>query len=159
MGKFQAINKYFSLFLVLVASHGFLLTHGREIKPLNQNSPLNKGTVVPESSFQHFKPSVYNVPTPSSDKKDDSGVRPKYGVASVGISGAGVAYTNGFQPTTPGNSPGVGHRKFAQEDKEMKAKVTVHSSDVKVYETEGTTNGFKPTNPGHSPGVGHSQQN
>lgn len=152
MGKFQC----FSVFLALVACHDFLqLTHAREIKPLTQHSPLNKGTVVKENNLNEVP-----ISKPSSEKKEDSIVTPKNGVASFGNSGA--AYTNAFRPTTPGNSPGVGHRKFALEDKDMKAttKVVVESSDVKVYVTEGTTtNGFKPTNPGHSPGVGHAQQN
>nr|KYP59543.1 hypothetical protein KK1_014979 [Cajanus cajan] len=138
------MNKYFAVFLALVACHDSLLTHGREIKPF---------TRIP----QPLKAIVNNDPTPSLEKKDESIVTSKYGFASFGNSG--VAYTNGFRPTTPGNSPGVGHRKFAEEDKDMKAKVVVNSPDVKVYVTEGTKNGFKPTDPGHSPGVGHAQQN
>ncbi|RDX66684.1 Precursor of CEP9, partial [Mucuna pruriens] len=157
MGKFQDMNKYFAVFLALVACHDSLLTHGKEIKPLNQHSSLNKGIVVPEDNPQPLKASVNNVPISSSENKDDSTVTPKNGVASFGYSGA--AYTNVFRPTPPGNSPGVGHRKFAQQDKDMKAKVAVQNPDVKVYVTEGKTNAFKPTNPGHSPGVGHAQQN
>ncbi|XP_020206961.1 precursor of CEP9 [Cajanus cajan] len=151
MAIFQATRKFLISLLALVAFNGSLLTHGRQIKPLNQHSSLNKGTVVPENN--PFPPHI-NVPTPSSEKKKvDSFVMPKQGVEGFGD-------TNAFRPTTPGNSPGVGHRKFAQEDNDMKAKVVVvHSPDVKVHVIEDTENGFKPTNPGHSPGVGHSQQN
>ncbi|KAK7331099.1 hypothetical protein VNO77_25313 [Canavalia gladiata] len=134
MGKFKALHKYFAVFLALVACYETLLTQGRQIKPLNQHSLLS-----------------------SEKKKVDSSMIPKLGVASFGDS---VADVNAFRPTTPGNSPGVGHRKFAAQDKVMKAIVsTVQSPDVKVYVTEGSENDFRPTDPGHSPGVGHSQQN
>ncbi|XP_027346507.1 precursor of CEP9-like [Abrus precatorius] len=148
MGAFQATRKHLAVFLLLVACNDSLLTHGRQIKPLNQHSSLNKGTLKP------LKARVSNVPTPSSEnKKVDSSAIPKHGVASFDDS----ADTNAFRPTTPGSSPGVGHRKF--EDKDVKAMVAVQSPDVKVYAAGATTNGFKPTDPGHSPGVGHSQQN
>lgn len=145
MAIFQyATRKCLVIFLLLVAFNGSLLTHGRQIKPLNQqHSSLNNDTVV--------KHSVNNVPThPSSGKKkvvDSSSVVPKYGVESFGDSMS--SDTNAFRPTTPGNSPGVGHRKFAPEDKDVEAMVaSVQSPDhVKVYVTEGTQNqdGFKPT--------------
>ncbi|KAL9326966.1 hypothetical protein ACSQ67_007611 [Phaseolus vulgaris] len=105
-----------------------------------------------EQSTPLLKASV-NIPTPSSEKKKvDSFAIAKHDVESFGD-------TNAFRPTTPGNSPGVGHRKFATQDKDMKATVAVESPDVKVHVTEGTESGFKPTNPGHSPGVGHAQHN
>jgi len=93
-----------------------------------------------------------NIPTPLEKKKVNSFVIAKQYVESLGD-------TNAFRPTTPGSSPGVGHRKFATEDKDIKATVAIQSPDVKVHVTEGTESGFKPTNPGHSPGVGHAQQN
>ncbi|CAJ1942771.1 unnamed protein product [Sphenostylis stenocarpa] len=143
MAIFHATPKCLVIFLALLAFNGALLTHCRKIKPLNQHSLLKEDIAVVQS----------NVPTPSSEKKKvDSSVIPENGVE-----GSGDA--NAFRPTTPGSSPGVGHRKFASEDKDMKATVAVHSSHVKIYVTEGTDSGFKPTNPGHSPGVGHAQQN
>ncbi|KAL2333579.1 hypothetical protein Fmac_014792 [Flemingia macrophylla] len=156
MGKSLAMNKYFAVFLALVACHDSFLTHGREIKPSTQHSSLNKGTVVPEDSPQPLKASVNNVLTPSSEKKDGSTVTPGYGVESYGQY-SGATYINAFRPTTPGNSPGVGHRKFARQDNDMKAKV--RSPGVNAHVTEETQNGFKPTNPGHSPGVGYAQEN
>ncbi|KAK7386454.1 hypothetical protein VNO78_26692 [Psophocarpus tetragonolobus] len=151
MGLFQATRKCVVIFLILFVFNSFLLTHGRQIKP------LSKGTVVVEDTPLSPLKARTNVPTTSSEKKKvDPSMIPKQGVESFVDSNTD---TNGFRPTTPGNSPGVGHRKFAQEGEDMKAMVAVQSPDVKVYETEGTTNGFKPTDPGHSPGVGHSQQN
>lgn len=60
------------------------------------------------------------------------------------VSPPDVSRVDSFQPTTPGNSPGVGH-SFA--GKKQKAEVKV---------TAGKPDGFQPTTPGHSPGVGHS---
>ncbi|TKY55724.1 hypothetical protein E2542_SST20143 [Spatholobus suberectus] len=75
MGKFQAMNKHLAVFLALVACHDSLMTtHGRDIKPLTQDSSLSKGTVVAEDSPQPLKASVNTVPAPSSEKKDDSTV-------------------------------------------------------------------------------------
>ncbi|KAF1862619.1 hypothetical protein Lal_00013380 [Lupinus albus] len=81
---------------------------------------------------------------------------PKYKVASVGYSKADII--SAFRPTSPGDSPGVGHKSVG-EDEDMKAVVVVQSPDVRVHVNDETKNGFKPTNPGHSPGVGHSYQN
>ncbi|KAH6788263.1 DNA-directed RNA polymerase II subunit RPB1-like protein [Perilla frutescens var. hirtella] len=68
---------------------------------------------------------------------------------SVDLSSSEVSYTETFQPTTPGNSPGVGHYSVGQK----------HNTEVngKRFTTlTGKTDGFQPTTPGHSPGVGHS---
>ncbi|CAK8562390.1 unnamed protein product [Lathyrus sativus] len=62
----------------------------------------------------------------------------------------------GFRPTTPGSSPGVGHRNIVVEDKNMKTMVVVRSPNGEVFLTERSDDGFKPTNPSHSPGVGHA---
>ncbi|XP_061362239.1 precursor of CEP9-like [Gastrolobium bilobum] len=134
MVKFQATLKYFAVFVALVACNDFLLTHGRQIKPSNQH-----------------------VSIPSSENKVDSPMMPNYAVPSFGDSDA--PYTNGFRPTAPGCSPGVGHCSFSREDNNMKAMVVVKSPNVEVSMTEGSKNDFKPTNPGHSPGVGHALQN
>lgn len=53
-----------------------------------------------------------------------------------------AGYTDDFGPTSPGNSPGIGH----------KMKETNES-------VEGFKDDFKPTTPGHSPGVGHAVKN
>jgi len=153
MAIFHAKPKCVMIFLALVAFNGSPLTHCRQIKPLNQHSSLKKDTVVLENTPPPLLKASANTPTPSSEKKKvDSFVIPKHDVESFGD-------TNAFRPTTPGSSPGVGHRKFATKDKDMKATVAVQSPDVKVHVTEDTESGFKPTNPGHSPGVGHAQQN
>lgn len=146
MGKFQARPKYFVVFLALVACINdiSLVTHARPIKPLNQHSSLNTG----------------KVPSPLSEK-----TVPSYDDVAASFEDSGATNTNAFRPTTPGGSPGVGHRKFEGEDyKNMKTTaVVVESPDVDVKhpatdDDEKSKNGFKPTNPGHSPGIGHASQ-
>ncbi|WVZ24351.1 hypothetical protein V8G54_002895 [Vigna mungo] len=139
MATFHAKPKCVVIFLALVAFNGSLVTHCRQIKPLNQHSLKKKDNPSPL-----LKASA-TIPTTS------------FVISKHDVEGFGD--TNAFRPTTPGSSPGVGHRKFASEDKDMKATVAVQSPDVKFHFTEGTESGFKPTNPGHSPGVGHAQQN
>ena len=140
MAQFQPMHKYGAFFLVLIACHGFLLTHARQIKTVDSS----------------LKPSI-NVPS-SPEKKLETPEKPDYKVAdSEGSSGAGN--TNAFRPITPGKSPGVGHKKFAGEDKDMNAKVAVHSPDFEHYDTQNSKDDFRPTNPGHSPGVGHMLEN
>ncbi|CAA7056914.1 unnamed protein product [Microthlaspi erraticum] len=52
-----------------------------------------------------------------------------------------AGYTDDFGPTSPGNSPGIGHKMKESEN------------------VDGFKDEFKPTTPGHSPGVGHAVKN
>ncbi|KAM5576495.1 precursor of CEP9-like [Rosa sericea] len=56
-----------------------------------------------------------------------------------------------FRPTTPGNSPGAGHKSL--QGSEPKTLVGVGK-----YFATGTKEDYRPTQPGHSPGVGHAFQ-
>ncbi|XP_047155344.1 precursor of CEP9-like [Vigna umbellata] len=152
MATFHAKPRCVVIFLALVAFNGSLVSHCRQIKPLNQHSSKKDTVELDNNPSPLLKASAIIPTTSSENKKVDSFVISKDDVEGLGD-------TNAFRPTTPGSSPGVGHRKFAAEDKDTKATVAVQSSDVKVHFTEGTESGFKPTNPGHSPGVGHAQQN
>ncbi|KAL2987918.1 hypothetical protein AAZX31_11G056000 [Glycine max] len=151
MGEFQTMHKYFTIFVaVLVACHGSLFAHGRQIKPLNQHS-----------SLLNTKPTIL-APLRTSIKLIDAPIVPKFKFADVDSGDSGADHANAFRPTTPGNSPGVGHKKFEGEDKGMKVMGTlVHSPDVKasVADAGSFENDFRPTDPGHSPGVGHPRQN
>lgn len=60
------------------------------------------------------------------------------------ISGTHAAYKDDFRPTTPGNSPGVGHKFTNKREQPAKARNLVTAG--------------RPTAPGHSPGVGHVLQ-
>jgi len=141
MAKLQTLHKYFFIFLALVACHGSLLAYGRKIntKPLNQHSLPNTKTVA-----NHV---------PSQKTNSES---PHYEEARK-LEDSGAGNTNAFRPTTPGGSPGVGHRIITSEDKNMTSLLAVQSPDGEV--SQGSKNDFKPTDPGHSPGVGHAYTN
>lgn len=84
-------------------------------------------------------------------------IKPLNQQSSLSIEDSGATHTNSFRPTTPGSSPGVGHRNFIVEDKNVKTMVVVQSPNVKTFVTnKRSDDGFKPTNPNHSPGVGHA---
>ncbi|KAL3526763.1 hypothetical protein ACH5RR_011419 [Cinchona calisaya] len=68
-----------------------------------------------------------------------------------------TAFANGFQPTTPGKSPGVGH-SFVRRKEENVQKSLNNALSV-TNSLEGNIDDFRPTGPGRSPGVGHSYQN
>ncbi|KAH0900360.1 hypothetical protein HID58_049928, partial [Brassica napus] len=53
-----------------------------------------------------------------------------------------AGYTDDFGPTSPGSSPGIGHKM--KENNEF---------------VEGFKDNSKPRTPGHSPGVGHAVKN
>ena len=156
MGKFQAMHKYFVVFLALVAFHDCHQTHGRKIiKPLSTNIAGQKNN--PHPILPPLKSSV-NVPTPSSKKVGTPKTTPNYGVATSFEDSS--SDTSALRPSTPGHSGGgVGHPKFAGEDNHMGAMVVVQSPDgeVEVPVTTGSKNDFNPT--GHSPGVGHAYPN
>ncbi|KAK7307616.1 hypothetical protein VNO77_40841 [Canavalia gladiata] len=120
--------KYFAIFLAIVATcHGSLFAHARKIKPLDQQPSQNTNSVE-----------VINVPTPSPNQfKVDTSNMPKHDFAEVD---SGEYYsdahytTNAFRPTTPGNSPGVGHRKIV----DVKVMgVLVQSPGVQVSVAQG----------------------
>ncbi|KAI9113446.1 hypothetical protein K1719_015373 [Acacia pycnantha] len=139
MGGLQAILNYVVVVIILIAFHEVVITQGRQIKALNQQHFW----ISKDSTFES------NVPTSS---------------AEMAVNAISNKITNGdvsaYRPTTPGNSPGVGHRKSGVEDKDMKEKVGVHSPpEVEYSLTEGSKTDFRPTDPGHSPGVGHSENN
>lgn len=149
MDEFQTMHKYFTIFVALFACHGSLFAHGRQIKPLNQHSSLNTNPILAPLSRTSIK--VIEAP-----------IVPKFKFSDVDSGDSGADHANAFRPTTPGNSPGVGHKKFEGEDKGMKVMGTlVHSPDVKasVADAGSFENDFRPTDPGHSPGVGHPRQN
>ncbi|XP_002877754.2 uncharacterized protein LOC9312107 [Arabidopsis lyrata subsp. lyrata] len=69
--------------------------------------------------------------------------------------------TDDFAPTSPGNSPGVGHRKgkvnvegFQDDFKPTEGRKLLKTNGQDHFKT-GSTDDFAPTSPGHSPGVGH----
>ncbi|KAI9113479.1 hypothetical protein K1719_015406 [Acacia pycnantha] len=129
----EAILKYLAIVVVLVAFDEVIITQGRQIKISNQNSKMNKDTSI-------------DTTIPTSLGKDDGD--------------SNGDHLSAHRPTTPGNSPGVGHKIYGVENEDIKEKmVAVESPDAKHYYFETSEESkpyYKSTDPGHSPGVGHA---
>lgn len=116
-----------TLILAVLACHAILVAEGRQLKSMNkqQVQPARKGDVqVTISVDDHKLSGETTLPTPSAQ--------------SLGFS-AVAEPINDFRPTTPGNSPGIGH-SYTRKNVEIQPE-----EDSK--------------GPGHSPGIGHSSQN
>ncbi|XP_010412699.1 PREDICTED: uncharacterized protein LOC104699044 [Camelina sativa] len=68
--------------------------------------------------------------------------------------------TDDFAPTSPGHSPGVGHKKGNANVEKFKDdfKPTEGTNGQNHFKT-GSTDDFAPTSPGNSPGIGHKRGN
>ncbi|KAJ7952882.1 Precursor of CEP9 [Quillaja saponaria] len=147
MGEIHAISKSCAILVALLAfQYEVVFTEGRQIKPMNQK--------VEQSKYD-----LDNQPTPLP--YNPTTTTPKHGGAVSFLGDSAVVYTDDFRPTSPGNSPGVGHKHRTDEEHVgvgLKAAEVGHSPDVKHSVTARTENDFKPTAPGHSPGVGHAVQ-
>ncbi|KAL2333572.1 hypothetical protein Fmac_014785 [Flemingia macrophylla] len=152
----MGVNKYLFIFLALVACqrHEFIVAHGRKVKAMNQHSSpnTNSNTNTSVAKSTHLRSLESSVNSPEQHYEEAS---------SVGDSVTN--YDNAFRPTTPGGSPGVGHRIItSSEDHNVKTIVAVQSPRsplVEVSVTKDSKDDFKPTDPGHSPGVGHAYPN
>ncbi|WOH10094.1 hypothetical protein DCAR_0729555 [Daucus carota subsp. sativus] len=186
MAQMQAIYSW-AILLAVITCHGILSGEGRQLKPMKkevgvQTVPITKDNITPstksmESStvaepIADFRPttpgnspgvghsytehSVVVQPNEASkiskllkESKQESTTKQKVPTVSNSI--------DGFRPTAPGNSPGVGHA-FTGNDVKVQTK-GVGIGPAIGHSNAGSTDDFKPTQPGHSPGVGHSFRN
>ncbi|EOA25607.1 hypothetical protein CARUB_v10018955mg [Capsella rubella] len=71
--------------------------------------------------------------------------------------------TDDFAPTSPGNSPGIGHKRGNVNVKESKDDFSpteerrLQKANGQDHFITGTTDDFAPTSPGNSPGMGHKK--
>lgn len=168
----MACNKHIyicSFLLTVIAGHAFLCTEGRELKEINKQ----KSDHFEDEKGQgnRGKEPIGSKHIPVGHKGDRQVTRP---LPSHEISGAKeffppmstvgpnpnpgfgsslTAHVNGFQPTAPGNSPGVGH-SYAGGKVENKQYAPSSKSNV-AHPLEANPDDFRPTGPGRSPGVGH----
>ncbi|KAK3000084.1 hypothetical protein RJ639_023685 [Escallonia herrerae] len=134
MGRFQAIYGC-AFLLVVLACHETLRTEGRQLKVKKQEITSIEVdlTVAPASDTK--------APGVDHSVATRKGINPpKAPTQSLGLGDLAAQTVDDFRPTTPGNSPGVGH--------------SFHQENVSHYFTAGNSNDFRPTVPGHSPGVG-----
>lgn len=131
-----------AIILAVITCHGILSAEGRQLKPMKR-----------QAGVQTVSSTKDKIPPPSTRSMESSTV---------------AEPVDDFRPTTPGNSPGVGH-SYAEHsavvqpneagdvmkllNKESKQEFT---SEQKVSTVENSIDGFRPTAPGNSPGVGHS---
>lgn len=136
-----------AIILAVITCHGILSAEGRQLKPMKRQV----GVPTVSSTKDKFPP-------PSTRSMESSTV---------------AEPIEDFRPTTPGNSPGVGHSypehsvviqtnkagdvmKLLTNTKESKQEF---ASKQKVSTVQNSIDGFRPTAPGNSPGVGHSYTN
>ncbi|VVB05200.1 unnamed protein product [Arabis nemorensis] len=74
--------------------------------------------------------------------------------------------TDDFAPTSPGNSPGIGHKNgvanaegFKDDFKHTEGRMPQKMNGQNHFKTTGSTDDFAPTSPGNSPGIGHKKGN
>ncbi|KAM7507087.1 hypothetical protein LguiA_017540 [Lonicera macranthoides] len=139
MAYFQPIYTY-AFLLAVIACHQILLTQGRQLKSMKKQD------------FNHSVASKKNTFPPSPTQTLEFG----------NIEAGNV---DDFRPTTPGNSPGVGH-SFEEHNVDVEPEAlgsgsTIASSlagntDDFRPTVPGNVDDFRPTTPGNSPGAGHS---
>lgn len=158
--------------LAVIAGHVFLCTEGRQLKEFNKQ----KSDSFDDDKGQgnQGKEPVGSKQIPAGNKGDlqVTGLPPSHDISgakeffppmstigpnpSPEFGSSLAAYANGFQPTTPGNSPGVGHSSIGRkEENEQKAP---SSRPNVTHSLDANRDDFRPTGPGRSPGVGHSYQ-
>ncbi|CAI9752839.1 unnamed protein product [Fraxinus pennsylvanica] len=119
-----------SIFLFLLAGFSCLQIspiEARRLKPFKEQEKRDIPATLPANASPQIV-GQERIPPPTNQKQE--------------IDSSNAADVNGFRPTTPGKSPGIGHSFPAQRDN-----------------IAGKTNDFRPTGPGHSPGIGHSFAN
>ncbi|KAM7510371.1 hypothetical protein LguiB_009246 [Lonicera macranthoides] len=138
MAYFQPIYTY-AFLLAVIACHQILLTEGRQLKSMKKQ---DFNTIEERRNL----------------------VSPTQTLGSGNIEAGNV---DDFRPTTPGNSPGVGH-SFEEHNVDVEPEALGNGSTVgsslagntddsrPTVPEQGNVDDFRPTTPGYSPGAGHS---
>lgn len=140
--------------LAVIACHAILFTEGRQLKSMKKQEvhPIEDGRNIGKHDSRNINSQKtptrkeYDVQVTSEDDNlsvENSVVRkketfPTPSTQSLGFSAVAEPIDD-FRPTTPGNSPGIGH------------SYTEHNVEIQPND-EGK-------GPGHSPGIGHSFEN
>ncbi|KAM7507079.1 hypothetical protein LguiA_017532 [Lonicera macranthoides] len=138
MAYFQPTYTYVFL-LAVIACHQILLTEGRQLKSMKKQD-FNTMPLEKEGIWETTR--------------------------TLEFGNLEAGNVDDFRPTTPGNSPGVGH-SFEEHNVDVESDPlgncsTVGSSlagntdDFRPPSIPGNADDFRPTKPGNSPGVGHS---
>lgn len=160
MENFKAMYQIFIL-LELVAFHEILSIEGRQLKSITEKREGSQSLNSIDYSPQHHDPATSPSHIPSTEARKKEVFPPitpkKY---SFNFHETDATYRKDFRPTTPGNSPGVGH-SFSNQEADMESKVVNKGNKSPGTTTHSLTefkDDFRPTSPGHSPGIGHVLQ-
>ncbi|ESQ45473.1 hypothetical protein EUTSA_v10010927mg [Eutrema salsugineum] len=132
-------------------------TEGRRLQKTNDFAPTSPGN----SPGMGHKKGNTNVEGFKDDLKPTEGRRLQ---KTNGQDHFKTGFTDDFAPTTPGNSPGVGHKKGNADVKGLKDDFDstedrqLLKMDGQDHFKTGTTDDFAPTSPGNSPGMGHKKK-
>ncbi|XP_044470547.1 precursor of CEP9-like [Mangifera indica] len=182
MADNRSMNTCVILLALIACSHALLWAEGRQLKIMekeetakhgskNINFQQNSGELKEDSLST--KPSVDN---PSAENAVSvTGKKEIYPPMRLVESAA--SDTDDFRPTTPGNSPGAGHKHAFEGEEELDSRVkgdesTTVTAAIAIESPPPTptlpfgarptpkhADGFRPTAPGHNPRVGHAIQN
>ncbi|KAJ0040785.1 hypothetical protein Pint_28084 [Pistacia integerrima] len=143
--------------LALIAcSHAILWAEGRQLKYKEKeetarhesnNINLHQNAAELKVDLQSTKPSV-DIPS-AENTLHVTGKREIF--PPIGFGESAASDKNDFRPTTPGNSPGAGHKHAKDEKDEKEIFLPVGFGESAASDKED----FRPTTPGNSPGVGH----
>ncbi|KAM7507080.1 hypothetical protein LguiA_017533 [Lonicera macranthoides] len=152
MAYFQPIYTY-AFLLAVIACHQILLTEGRQLKSMKEQ---DFNTIEERRNLGKQVKTVGDIPNTDhsiASKKNTFPLSPTQTLGSGNIEAGNV---DDFRPTTPGNSPGVGH-SFEEHNVDVEPEALGNGSTV-GSSLAGNTDDSRPTVPGHSAGVGHSLQ-
>ncbi|KAJ0040787.1 hypothetical protein Pint_28088 [Pistacia integerrima] len=150
------MDKCVILLALIACSHAILWAEGRQLKYKEKeetarhesnNINLQQNAAELKVDLQSTKPSV-DIPC-AENTLHVTGKKEIF--PPIGFGESAASYKNDFRPTTPGNSPGVGHKhaKDEEEEKEIFPPTSFGES------TASDKNDFQPTTAGNSPGAGH----
>ncbi|GFZ18745.1 hypothetical protein Acr_27g0004840 [Actinidia rufa] len=149
-----------AIFLALIACDEILFTEGRELKAMTKEEYESKQE---KKETARQSPEVYNhahvLPAPYANSgpiidHSVTGKKDTPQTTKILTQSLVAGYADGFRPTTPGKSPGVGH-SFPEQMDDAQTKTKNNGNGVSQT-MAGNSKDFRPTMRGHSPGVGHS---
>ena len=150
-----------AILLALIACDKILFTEGRQLKTMEKveyKSEQDKRETArhgSQSTEAHIHAHVLPAPHANHGPIIDHSVMGKKDTpqtTKILAQSLFAGYEDGFRPTTPGKSPGVGH-SFPEQMDDAQTKTKNNGNGVSQIMA-----GIRPTMRGHSPGVGHSFQ-
>ncbi|KAJ0040779.1 hypothetical protein Pint_28082 [Pistacia integerrima] len=150
------MDKWVILLALIACSHAILWAEGRQLKYKEKeetakhesnNINLHQNAEELKVDLQSTKPSV-DIPS-AENTLHVTGKKEIF--PTIGFGESAASDENDFRPTTPGNSPGAGHKHAKDEDDEKEIFPPIGFGESAASDKED----FRPTTPGNSPGAGY----